>query len=124
MKKAVVLCGVAFLVASFVGSAQRAEARPQYLKTFTEKYEKVAEKAKEAKCMVCHPDADPMMKKIRNDYGKAIGTSLGKNAEGEDVKNEKDVAKITAAMEKAGKEKNAAGKTFGEVIESGELPNK
>ena len=92
-----------------------AHARPKYLAEFTTKYPKLEEKAKEAKCGICHPDQD---KKIRNDYGKAVGGALPE-------KNAKDSEKIQEAMDKAAKTKIKEGeeKTFGDVIEAGELPN-
>jgi hypothetical protein len=70
-------------------------------------------KIKEAKCMVCHEGDD---KKVKNDFGKAYGKIL-------DGKKVTDAAKIKEALEKVAKEKRADGKTYGEVIEHGELPN-
>lgn len=112
MKKVAVLCGLAFVVAAFLGDGERAEARPTYLKGFATKYPDLAEKAKEAKCGVCHPEKD---KKVRNEYGMALGKLTGKN--------QKDADKIAEALGKAEEAKAKSGKTFGEIIKSGELPN-
>ncbi|MGB4739433.1 MAG: hypothetical protein WBH50_14645 [Fuerstiella sp.] len=56
-------------------------------------------------------------KKKRNDYGVALTKTLGE-------KNVKDADKIKEALTKAEAEKNADGKTYGELIKAGELPGK
>jgi hypothetical protein len=91
-----------------------AQARPGYSKAFAEKYPNL-EAAKEAKCGVCHDD--PKSKKTRNDYGKAFGKDLGE-------KNSKDNDKINAALDKvAGEPSAVAGKTYGDLIKDGKLPD-
>lgn len=108
-----VLCGVTVLGFMLAAGQNQAEARPQYLKEFLAKYPDVAE-AKTVKCGVCHPDKD---KKVRNDYGKAMGKGLGD-------KNQKDTDKIGSAMTEAEKEKSGVdGKTFGDLLKDGKLPS-
>jgi hypothetical protein len=86
------------------------------------------------KCDACHkPDADKKAKgHALNDYGQAVARNfkhrdfnkadkLGKNNAEEAAKARKLVAD---ALAKAEEEKNAAGKTFGELIKAGQLPGK
>jgi cytochrome c peroxidase len=109
-----IVCGLALVGAICVAAMQSAEARPQYNKAFTDKYPKVTE-AKTVKCNVCHVG---QKKADRNAYGKALATAIGK-------KNEKDQKAIDSAFAKVAKEKvSEDGKTFGELLESGELPAK
>jgi len=105
-------------------------ARPQYKKEFDAMYVKAdssdpAEKAlagavASAKCLVCHGKNDQGKedKKIRNRYGMAIAKLVGKN--------QKDKAKIEAALETVAKEKSDPAKpnspTFGELLKEGKLP--
>lgn len=99
--------------------SSRAEARPDYNKTFWMQY--AGELAAQAgvKCVVCHVGED---KKNRNDYGKAVGEALLSKEVG-GMKNEKNVDKIKAALKKAEAGKSAVdGKTFGDLIKEGKLP--
>ena len=90
MRKLICVAVAGLLLASaFTGGA---DARPGYLKAFKSKYTKVAENNK-LTCATCHPAKS---KKVRNDYGKALGKSI--------AKNEKDAKKIGEALDKAGKE--------------------
>ena len=103
-------------------ASQFAEARPNYNKEFWAKYDKEIGKFKETtKCNVCHFGAE---KKNRNDYGKAVGEALvSKDVGGK--KQETDLDKIKAALDKAAKEKSGTeGKTFGDLIKDGKLPGK
>ncbi len=100
---------LAFLGAAL--SAPEAQARPQYLKSFIETYPSLEEAAKMKKCGICHPND----KKMRLDYGKAVGTNIGE-------KNQKDTTVIGEALMKAEEVKNKDGKTFGELIKDGKLP--
>ena len=81
------------------------------------------------KCDLCHkPGADKKAKGHGlNDYGEAMHKHL-KHKEFMKLHMEKKSAEalklIQEAWEKAGAEKNAEGKTFGEVIKSGKLPGK
>jgi hypothetical protein len=116
------LKAVAGLVLALAGivcltSARQAEARPQYLRVWAKTYPDVAQKndVKSLKCNVCHLGAK---KTNRNDYGKAIVKAL------DGKKNVKDEEKFTDVLKTAAKEKNADGKTFGELLEAGELPSK
>ncbi len=102
--------------AMFVMSGSKAEARPKYLGVMNSTYADLAKKhGTDGKltCAVCHPDKD---KKVRNNYGAAVGGKLAK-------KNETDEAKIKEALTKAEGEKSATdGKTFGDLIKAGDLP--
>ena len=91
--------------------APEAQARPQYLKGFITAYPDLADAAKMKKCGICHPKD----KKMRLDYGKAVGSGLTK-------KNEKADKAIAAAFEKAEGVKSSSGATFGEMIKEGKLP--
>jgi cytochrome c2 len=106
----------ACLFAIVVLTSNSASARPKYATVMSTTYEDLAKKhGKNGKlsCAVCHPTKD---KKERNNYGAALGKVIGK-------KNESDEAKIKEALVKVAKEKSATeGKTFGDLIEAGELP--
>jgi hypothetical protein len=114
-----VTCGllaVAFLVTT---TAQQAQARPLYLQLWLQKYPDVAKKnnVKSAvKCNVCHFGTS---KENRNDYGKAIikGLDGKKNVKKKD-KDIIDNALKTAEGEKSG----TPDKTFGDLLQAGELP--
>lgn len=118
--RVVAACGVGLAVLSFTFAPQQAQARPQYLKQFGTKYEKLDAKTKEVKCGVCHYGDT---KKNNNDYGDALKKAL-------EDKNVKDEKKITDALGKIEKEpskvpKEPGGKdmkTFGELINEGTLP--
>ncbi|MEZ6130715.1 MAG: hypothetical protein R3C59_18680 [Planctomycetaceae bacterium] len=107
----------ACLFAIVILTGNSATARPQYEKAMSKAYPDLTKKhGKDGKlaCTVCHPNTKT--KKERNNYGAAFGKGL-------EMKNEKDDAKLKAALDKAAKEKSATeGKTFGDLIEAGELP--
>jgi len=63
-------------------------------------------------CAICHPGKS---KKERNEYGMALNKLL-KKADKDDAK------KIAESIKATEGEKNAAGKTFGELIKAGMLP--
>ena len=108
-----IACGVA-LVAASACLAPTADARPQYNKEFWAEYTSMKALA-ETKCDVCHKKDD---KKVRNDYGKAVGEALGNPK-----KAETDVEKVKAALKTAeGKKSATEGKTFGDLIKDGKLP--
>ncbi|MFN9718219.1 MAG: hypothetical protein ACK58L_05955 [Planctomycetota bacterium] len=102
--------------ATFVMTGSNAEARPKYLTVLNATYPDLVKKhGTDGKltCAVCHPDKD---KKVRNNYGAAVGGKLTK-------KNESDEAKIKESLTKAEGEKSATeGKTFGDLIKAGDLP--
>lgn len=104
------------VVALFAATGTDAVARPKYVAVANATYPALAEKhGTDGKltCAVCHPEKD---KKIRNNYGKAVGGKLEK-------KNETDEEKIKEALTKAEAEKSATeGKTYGDLIKAGELP--
>ncbi|HEX4150465.1 MAG TPA: hypothetical protein VHY20_15815 [Pirellulales bacterium] len=101
----------ALVVALCAGPA--AHARPAY-KAQIEKVFPDNAAIKEAKCNTCHEGTE---KKNRNDFGKAFGKTLN-------AKNSKDTAKIDAALEAvAGQPSAISGKTFGDLIKEGKLPN-
>jgi hypothetical protein len=74
-----------------------------------------------AKCNVCHKGAS---KKEHNEYGLALKKHLKKKEyEALNAANPAAAAKyIQDGLDAAAKEKNAAGKTFGELIKEGKLP--
>ncbi len=63
-------------------------------------------------CAICHPGKS---KKERNEYGMAINKLLKKT-------DKEDTKKIADSIKTTESEKNAAGKTFGELIQAGMLP--
>jgi cytochrome c2 len=91
--------------------ANRAEARPMYLKAFAGKYDALKAEATKQKCNVCHFGKT---KKNRNDFGSALMKHTGKN--------QKSMKDIEAALVKTESEKNAKGVTFGSLIKAGKLP--
>lgn len=104
-------CGAAVAIAS-ASFAPTAEARPNYNKEFWAYYPKLT--APENKCDACHGSE----KKVRNDYGKAMGEALGEA-------KVTDVEKIKAAFKTAEEKKSSVeGKTFGDLIKEGKLPGK
>jgi len=103
--------GLAALGVLLLADANRAEARPQYFKEFTAKYDNLKAQTMKVKCNVCHYGKS---KKMRNDYGKAVMKNVGKN--------QKKAPVIKGALTKAEKEKNAKGVTFGSLIKAGKLP--
>ena len=74
--------------------------------------DKITDAETKNSCGICHPGSS---KKERNEYGKAVNKLL-KKADKEDTK------KIAEALKTTEGEKNAAGKTFGELIKAGMLP--
>jgi len=114
------ITGLALVLAGIVclTPARQAEARPQYLRIWKQTYPTVAEKNKvdaTVKCNVCHVGAK---KQNRNDYGKAIVKAL------DGKKNVTNKDKVVDALKEAAKEKNADGKTFGDLLDANELPSK
>jgi hypothetical protein len=100
-----------------LGSNQAA-GRAQYNKAFGETYPDHKEAnalTGTAKCSICHAGAN---KKMRNDYGMSLAKVI-------DAMNEKDDAKIKAALKKVeGEKSSTAGKTFGDLLKDGKLPGK
>lgn len=104
-----------------------AHAVPEFAKEFHELYvgkaetdaqKKLDAAVKTVKCDVCHGNnaAGKPDKKVRNDYGKALGKMVSK-------KDKKDAAKIQKALKDIEATKTADGKTtFGELLSKGDLP--
>ena len=121
MKKLGLVFVALFVVGLFVHSA---EARPDYKKAATAKWEKskIAEILKTEKCNLCHYGKT---KKNRNDLGKALikcGLTEEKYVELKSDK-EKLAEFATEVLTKAEGEKSTKGKTFGELIKAGEDPS-
>ena len=95
-------------------TVEPAQARVKYSTGFKTMYPEL----KGVTCFTCH-DKDPespTSRKLRNSYGKALETALGK-------KNVMDVEEIKTALTKAeGDKSEITGKTFGEVIKEGKMP--
>ena len=109
MRKLIAVAVAGLILASaFAGGA---DARPAYKSAFEKKYPKVKENNK-ITCGVCHPEKS---KKVKNDYGTALGKVI--------KKNEKDKDKIAEALGKIESEKSSVeGKTFGDLLKDGKLP--
>jgi cytochrome c553 len=105
MKKRVLTLIVAAMAMGL--SLDSVQARPKFVDVFKETYPNVADAAT-AKCGICHAGTD---KKMRNDYGAAVGGAIGE-------KNEKDLAKVKAALEKVAKE----NPKWDEALKAGKLP--
>lgn len=126
MKKVcAILTLTVFAVACYVNSAS---ALPAFNKEWQGKYvegnsnAKFVEAVGSAKCNVCH-DANSKSKKDKNEYGKAVSKYL-KKADYDKIKSNPANAKqfIIDGLQKAEAEKAANGKTYGEILKSGELP--
>ena len=121
MKKVCVCLVLALIGLGF--SFQSASALPPFNKEWVAKYN-TPEKAAytEAKCNVCHAGES---KKMKNDYGKAVGKFLTK-AKYNEIKEDEAAAKkyIAEGLAKAEAEKSGSGKTYGDLLKSGELPGK
>src|SRR5436305_4894739 len=120
MKK---VCACLVLIAmGLVWSMQSASALPPFNKEWVAKYNEGEKNAafKEAKCNVCHAGES---KKMKNEYGKAVGKYLTK-AKYNQIKEDEAAARkyIQEGLQKAEGEKGSAGKSYGEVIKAGKLP--
>ena len=95
-------------------SHQPAEARNKFVKVFAKTYPDLKPLVKKEKCKICHP---AKKKKELNKYGEAMGKVLPK-------KNSKDEEAIKKSLtDIEDKESDVKGKTFGELIKDGKLPN-
>ena len=125
MKKVCVTVVLGILAVAFC--MQTATALPPFQKEWKAKYTegnsntKFVEAAEAAKCNVCHMGTTS--KKDHNPYGKAVKKYLTK-AKYNEIKEDAEKAKayILEGLSKAEGEKNAAGKTYGEVIKAGGIP--
>lgn len=101
-------CTLAALAIAFcVATAPQAQARPNYKKAFDKTYEVNTKTS----CNTCHGKS----KKNLSEYGIAIKEALGE-------KNVKDQDKIVEALHAVEDKGDVDGKTYGEIIKSGELP--
>ena len=108
--------------------AQAVADKPEY-----EKFAAVFAGLK-SKCDLCHtPGADKKAKGHGlNDYGHAVHEHLNdgefktlhKTAKENPADAKKALQLIVDSLEKAAADKNADGKTFGELIKAGQLPGK
>jgi hypothetical protein len=121
MKK-VCVCIVIGLVA-VAWTLQSASALPPFNKEWTARYNPGDKNSAyvEAKCNVCHEGTS---KKMKNEYGKAVGKFLTK-AKYNEIKEDEAAAKkyILDGLQKAEGEKSGGGKTYGELIKAGKLPS-
>ena len=114
------------MVVALGWSYESASALPPFNVQWMAKYKegngnaKFVEAVETAKCNVCH---EGMSKKMKNDYGKAVGKYLTK-AKYMEIKEDDDAAKkyIIEGLQKAEGEKGPNGKTYGEMLKAGELP--
>jgi hypothetical protein len=124
MKKVCVTIVLGFVAVAI--SVQSASALPPFNKEWVAKYvegntnAKFVEAAGTAKCNTCHMGTS---KKDHNEYGKAVKKHLTK-AKYNEIKEDAEAAKkyILEGLAKSEAEKNAAGKTYGEVIKAGGIP--
>ena len=114
MKNLKFVCAGAALAAMMFAAAPQAQARPQYLKTFSAKYANLADAAGEKKCGVCHGEGGKNKKTV-SDYGKALGAALG-------AKNVKSADDISAALTTAEAGDAGGGKTWKQVLAEGLPP--
>jgi len=114
MKAALVMAAGLFGLALLLTASMDAQARPNYLPVLKKTYPDLKE-LDTVKCGVCHPEKD---KKVRSNYGMAVGKGLSE-------KNLKDEAKIVEALRSAEAAPSAIpGMTFGDLIKGGALPTK
>ena len=124
MKKVCVCLVVALVAGCWL--VPSASALPPFNKEWMAKYKegnkngKFVEAVDSAKCNVCHAGES---KKVKNEYGKAVGKFLTK-AKYNEIKEDETAAKkyIIEGLEKAEGEKAAGGKSYGEMLKSGQLP--
>src|SRR3954462_3154018 len=113
------------LVLSLIGAAfsmQSASALPPFNKEWVAKYNAGDKNAAytEAKCNVCHAGES---KKMKNEYGKAVGKFLTKATYNE-IKEDEAAAKkyIAEGVAKAEAEQGVACKPYGELLKAGQRP--
>jgi len=120
MKK---VCACVLVVVALGWSLESASALPPFNKEWVARYNPGDKNAAfvEAKCNVCHAGES---KKMKNEYGKAVGKFLSK-AKYNEIKEDEAAAKkyISEGLQKAEAEKAAAGKSYGELIKAGKLPS-
>lgn len=128
------LCSVAVLAFS-----SNVQALPPFKKAFSEKYVKTSDNAdfqaaaKKASCNACHVKGEK--KNVQNNYGTALNkliegdakdriAAAGKNgADAKKAETAKIMKELEAAFKKVEAMKSASGKTYGEILKSGNLPD-
>ena len=116
-RKTVVTCAAAAAAFCLAGLGPgEAQARAQYNKAFKAMYEESFEgQDVSLKCNVCHGKGGKN-KKVRSPYAEDMFKVLG-------AKNVKDADEIKAALEKtAAMDSQTEGKTYGDLLKAGELP--
>ena len=120
MKK--VCACLVLVVVALAWNMQSASALPPFNVAWKAKYNADEKNTafSDAKCNVCHAGES---KKMKNDYGKAVGKYLTK-AKYMEIKEDEAAAKkyIEEGLLKAEGEKGGAGKSYGELIKAGKLP--
>ena len=105
------------LLAPAPNGADVAQARPQHMKFFANKYSATldADEIKNVKCSICH-EKTQKEKKFRNPYGIALAEVV--------AENEKDETAFAAALDKvAAMSSCVPDKTYGDLIKDGKLPS-
>ena len=125
MKRFALILAMGFVALSLnFMMTEKVSARPNYKSSFdaATKDSKAADLLKEAKCNVCHFGTK---RADRNDFGKAVNKHIDKDTFNKLKDNKANLTKkIDEAIKAALKEKSPSGKTFGELIDAGELPAK
>jgi len=114
---AVVALAGGLLLAPAPNGSDEAQARPQHLKFFGQKYEDALGKdaIKKGRCDICHEKTLPKDKKIRNPYGAALADIV--------KENEKDQDAFNAALDKVADMSSCVpDKSYGDRIKDGQLP--
>src|SRR6478752_7647349 len=122
MKKVCVCLVLALIAMGF--SMQPASALPPFNKEWVAKYNADGKNAafNDAKCNVCHAGES---KKMKNEYGKAVGKYLTK-AKYNEIKEDAAAAQkyIAEGLAKAEADKSSSGKTYGDLLKAGDVPGK
>lgn len=120
MKKVCVCLILALIAIGF--SMQSASALPPFNKEWVAKYNADGKNAayNDAKCNVCHAGES---KKMKNEYGKAVGKYMTK-AKYNEIKEDEAAAKkyIIEGLQKVEADKNASGTSYGDLLKAGKLP--
>lgn len=124
MKSRWALAVAAVATLAVFGAAQLTYAIPPFAEVFAATYGSNADIKKgieTEKCNVCHMGTK---KKDKNAYGNALHDSGLEKVMGDAYKTDKEgtTKKIVEALKKTEEKKNAAGKTFGELLKAGKLP--
>lgn len=117
-----VACGLAIVIHLLWTDSATARSEHKGRLEAAVKGTKAADAIKEQKCNACHFGKE---KKNRNAFGEAMSKHLSKE-EFMALKADKEklAKKIDEAIQATLKDKSPNGKTFGELIEAGELPAK